>query len=219
MTDTFRTLCGELAQQLDDALDFTVSSETRRHMKALAARARAALAQPEPLGATPEVDDILRLAAIIRRVDGNHDKGAAALAEAILGHPDSRWQHAQPEPQGPDPVDYRRWHEAHSEDCSTWSEQPTTPLTLRTTVEALAWANYCLARWGRPAIEPVPVAERPWEREGWCDADGRCWFGAPPDGAADAGWILRKPSERLSHQTASLPHHALPVPQQEATHD
>jgi len=87
MTDTFRTLCGELAQQLDDALDFTVSSETRRHMKALAARARAALAQPEPLGATPEVDDILRLAAIIRRVDGNHDKGAAALAEAILGHP------------------------------------------------------------------------------------------------------------------------------------
>jgi hypothetical protein len=30
-------------------------------------------------------------------------------------------------------------------------------------------------------------------------------------------WILRKPSERLSHQTVSLPHWALPVPQQEAT--
>jgi hypothetical protein len=45
----------------------------------------------------PEVDDILRLAAIIRRVDGNHDKGAAALAEAILSHPDSRWQHTQPD--------------------------------------------------------------------------------------------------------------------------
>jgi len=52
----------------------------------------------EPQGPIPEVDDILRLAAIIRRVDGNHDKGAAALAEAILSHPDSRWQHAQPEP-------------------------------------------------------------------------------------------------------------------------
>jgi hypothetical protein len=63
---------------------------------------------------------------------------------------------AQPEPEGPGPVDYRRWHEAHSEDCNTWSEQPTAPLTLRTTVEALAWANYCLARFGRPAIEPVP---------------------------------------------------------------
>jgi hypothetical protein len=59
---------------------------------------------------------------------------------------------------------------------------------------------------------PVPVAERPWEREGWCDAEGRCWWGAPQDGAADSGWILRKPSERLSHQTVSLPAHALPLP-------
>ena len=31
--------------------------------------------------------DILHLAEIIRNVDGNHDKGAAALAEAILSHP------------------------------------------------------------------------------------------------------------------------------------
>jgi hypothetical protein len=62
----------------------------------------------------------------------------------------------------------------------------------------------------RPA--PVPVSERPWERDGWCDEAGRCWFGAPQDGAADAGWILRKPSERLSHQTVSLPARALPLP-------
>ena len=47
MTD-FRALCAELAQQLDDALDFTVSSETRRHMKSLVARARAELAESEP---------------------------------------------------------------------------------------------------------------------------------------------------------------------------
>lgn len=39
----------------------------------------------------PDVDDVLKLAAIIRKVDGNHDKGAAALAEAILAHPDSLW--------------------------------------------------------------------------------------------------------------------------------
>jgi hypothetical protein len=36
----------------------------------------------------PRVGHILRLAEIIRAVDGNHDKGAAALAEAILSHPD-----------------------------------------------------------------------------------------------------------------------------------
>jgi hypothetical protein len=35
----------------------------------------------------PDVDHILALAAIIREVDGKHDLGAAALAEAILAHP------------------------------------------------------------------------------------------------------------------------------------
>jgi hypothetical protein len=35
----------------------------------------------------PDVDHILALAAIIRKVDGKHDLGAAALAEAILAHP------------------------------------------------------------------------------------------------------------------------------------
>jgi len=35
----------------------------------------------------PDADHVLRLAAIIRKVDGKHDLGAAALAEAILAHP------------------------------------------------------------------------------------------------------------------------------------
>ncbi len=53
MTD-WKALCAELAEQLDDALDFTVSSDTRNHAKALTARARAYLAQPEPAGPTDE---------------------------------------------------------------------------------------------------------------------------------------------------------------------
>jgi hypothetical protein len=73
-------------------------------------------------------------------------------------------------------------------------------------------AFFVQERISRPTIEPVPVSERPWEREGWCNAEGRCWFGAPQDGPADAGWILRMPSERLSHQAVSLPHNALSVP-------
>jgi len=80
---------------------------------------------------------------------------------------------------------------------------------------ALDVARKDLARFARPTIKPVPVAERPWEREGWCDAEGRCWW-----------WIVDQPGE-LPHWiycqlevlswtnfTASLPHHALPVPQQ-----
>jgi hypothetical protein len=45
----------------------------------------AATASAGPL--EPDVDHILRLAEIIRDVDGKHDLGAAALAEAILAHP------------------------------------------------------------------------------------------------------------------------------------
>ena len=48
----YKKLCAELAQHLDDALDFTVSGETRRYMKELVGRTRAALAEPEPEGPT-----------------------------------------------------------------------------------------------------------------------------------------------------------------------
>ena len=44
-------------------------------------------AEPGPDELPPKVGHIFRLAEIIREVDGNHDKGAAALAEAILSHP------------------------------------------------------------------------------------------------------------------------------------
>ena len=47
--------------------------------------------EPTDEGLPPRVGHILRLAEIIREVDGSHDKGAAALAEAILSHPGSRW--------------------------------------------------------------------------------------------------------------------------------
>ncbi len=65
-------------------------------------------------------------------------------------------------------------------------------------------------------IEPVPVAERPWEREGWCDAEGFCWDGS--------GWTYDDANEVEGYATwtlvpaneirgdVSLPHHALPVP-------
>jgi hypothetical protein len=44
--------------------------------------------EPIPEGRVPITpEQIDRMAAIIREVDGNHDKGAAALAEAILCHP------------------------------------------------------------------------------------------------------------------------------------
>jgi hypothetical protein len=59
-----------------------------------------------------------------------------------LSHPDSRWQHAQPEPQGP-----------------TDKELDELFIDIDQGGEALSWRPYAraaLARWGHPAIEPVP---------------------------------------------------------------
>jgi hypothetical protein len=140
MTESnFRSLCQELMDAIDSGIP-----RGRIKQSPLAVRVDAALAQPEPQGLMPEVDDILRLAAIIRRVDGNHDKGAAALAEAILSHPDSRWQHAQPEPQGPTEEELLfAFYEA-----SLSEGGDTDEVTLR-------GLRAVLARWGRPVIEPV----------------------------------------------------------------
>jgi hypothetical protein len=73
-----------------------------------------------------------------------------------------------------------------------------------------------LTRHARPAIQPVPVAEHPWERKGWRDAEGICWWfhKATPD--TNAGWIpaTHEDIELVGAQffSYSLPHHALPVP-------
>jgi hypothetical protein len=69
-----------------------------------------------------------------------------------------------------------------------------------------------LARWGRPAIQPVTVAERPWESEGWCDADGECWW-CPQDGPPY--WQMANPA--MVYGGWLLPHHALPIPQPTST--
>jgi hypothetical protein len=65
-----------------------------------------------------------------------------------------------------------------------------------------------LTRHARPAIRPVTVAERPWEREGWCDADGECWW-CPRDGPPY--WQMANPA--MVYGGWLLPHHALPIPQ------
>jgi hypothetical protein len=79
--------------------------------------------------------------------------------------------------------------------------------------EQLAWAQArALARWGRPAIEPVSVAERPPRPEDFHPENDWCW--------GWYGWRWRMmdstcfyPGCNASHY---VPYWALPVPQQEA---
>jgi hypothetical protein len=60
--------------------------------------------------------------------------------------------------------------------------------------------------------QPVPVSERPWEREGWCDKRGMCWawnWGI-------CNWWEWVDSKLISYSsedyTHCLPAHALPIP-------
>lgn len=72
-----------------------------------------------------------------------------------------------------------------------------------------------LARWGRPAIEPVPVSERSPKPED-CDAEGRCWW-ALHDGRYDH-WKKVELMTALGgpwKPSHWLPYWALPVPQSE----
>jgi hypothetical protein len=72
-----------------------------------------------------------------------------------------------------------------------------------------------LARWGRPAVEPVPVSERlPGPED--CDAKGRCWLLNRPLLYAPT-WVLKRPGGGLlSPFIAWAPHWALPLSQEGA---
>jgi len=78
-------------------------------------------------------------------------------------------------------------------------------------------ARAVLARWGRPAVEPVPVNERlPGPED--CDDQGRCWCFSPDaqiEGISifNSRWYFGRIAD---HDTHWLPHWALPVPQEGA---
>ena len=104
---------------------------------------------------------------------------------------------AQPEPQGPSDEElantyWKAWHEH---------------LDRFNPVCHAAGLRAVLARWGRPAIKPVPVSKR-LPGEGDCDPSFQCWWFTP----SEEKWILwpvKWAGPECSHW---LPHHALPVP-------
>jgi hypothetical protein len=122
---------------------------------------------------------------------------------------------AQPEPQGPtgrpaiEPVpvaptnldaEFRSWY------GDRYGRSYFGGIAL---VECVEWTQFVLARFGRPAIEPVPVSERlPGPED--CDAEGCCWWWEPAYEQPES-WCLGLP-EYCDSSTHWLPHWALPVP-------
>jgi len=100
--------------------------------------------------------------------------------------------------------------EAQSKPQGPTNEDRPMPAAIRDMPEqqqrwyAMGW-QAALARFGRPAIEPVPVSDPPEPED--CDEEGRCWGWLN----ADDGWNLY-PVGYLPWWAYWLPHWALPVP-------
>jgi hypothetical protein len=204
MTDTYRALCKELVDELEDWIYCDDESEIA-DTHSLINRARAALAQPEPVA--PSNEALIQLAIDTRLYRFQATAGdpvqyemteqqVHAFARAVL----ARW--GTPaintrEAEGPKPEEILAF-------CARYDgPTPGLPAALRD----------FFASWGTPANEPVPVSERRPGPED-CDAEGRCWMFDP----CDRGWWAYRsalPSDEELGQppwTHWLPHWALPVP-------
>jgi hypothetical protein len=123
---------------------------------------------------------------------------------------------AQPEPEGVTDEELGAFFIEKGLVYGTEGTYALASVTRNVHGQALARAfREALARWGRPTIKPVPVAERPWEREGWCNSDNEAFF----FDSDTEKWslcecdkyspVMTNASDRYTH---SLPHNALPVP-------
>lgn len=110
---------------------------------------------------------------------------------------------AQPEPVGP--TNEGEWYPGFAD----WLEREMPEGTV--IGDPLWWsskiADY-LARFCRPAITPIPVSERPWEQEGFCDANGCCWWFHRETFGRNACWCYSRGS---GVEAFCLPHWALPI--------
>ena len=117
---------------------------------------------------------------------------------------------AQPEPEGVSDEEIEGWHTRCADLTRLGKSDHYWAFDVQRD-DVVGIVRAALARWGRPAIEPVPVSERlPGPED--CDAEGRCWFWE----RMDDRWVLM--DRELAQQDWPwhwLPHYALPVPQQQ----
>jgi hypothetical protein len=241
MTDTYRALCEELEDAYTWCIEEYMTAPAEEDT--LIQRARAALAQPEPVAPPmPMPGD------------------AEGLAEVFWN------RYEQPEPEGPtDEELYELWeregYEGDFQDCrrfyrgaiARWGRPTPQPPADGEVAELVAWllreADYqeitvkratCADRIRRaacllehptpqppaelaemvkrlheinsPTPQPVAVSERPWERDGWCDEQGRCWWTASKPGPLPPVWWMVSIPQSCT-DGIMLPANALPIPE------
>jgi hypothetical protein len=151
-----------------------------------------------PAPAEPDTDAVLTLAAIIRQAAGNGLPGAARLAELILSHPDAASVF-----QPPAPAPATDGEREELADRLGWIAAQLADIGWRNDSTSVGRAAVLLQQ---PAPAPVPVADRPWEREGWCADWGWCWV------FVQGQWVRDYPQNYPDG--VFLPHWAIPQPPQ-----
>ena len=170
----------------------------------------------------PTMTDFRALCAELLDILAEHSQDLYVFeAEAITR---ARAAVDKPEGEGPGDQELERFlaerHRARMESESAFGCTDFDGAKAR--AARIADTRAALARWGNsvaPAPKPIPVSERPWEREGWCDAEGRCWscnaysmgkwtYETAPDSEQDWGILGTK--------THSLPHWAIARPRPKA---
>ena len=127
---------------------------------------------------------------------------------------------AQLAPVAPTDEEIGEWHDQCADLTRLGEVDHYWAFDLRSD-EVAGVVRAALARWGTPAIQPVPVSEwLPGPED--CDAEGGCWWWHPDhkEDDFDDGWILlnpkwadgRRDSDDSLIYTHWLPHWALPVP-------
>jgi len=165
-------------------------------------RARAALAQPEPQGSPIADAEAKKMVAWLRdECDAEKAEGnwVRMTIDQVLDVADLLERLSQPEPQGPTDDDLAFLYYVHCGGSNAMGQ-----------VGFEDAARAVLVRWGRPAVEPVPVSERLPKPEECGHPEGECWWFDP---ASDGAWYIDTYQGNYTHW---LPHWALPAPQQEA---
>ena len=223
------TICAALEWlvELDDAASCVADRYTTDWAAAIAV-ARAALA--EPVGEGPS-ERIVSIAKAVQECAFAHESDArlignvcaedvADLCDAVIDRRARPVTPAAPEVASqpcklPEPgeagelVGRLGWIAAQLGDIG-WSDDSASVARAATLLQQRATPA--------PVVVPVAVAERPWERDGWCDEQGRCWCGAAAfaDNTGDLtanwppSWELRTPQPQ---DDCVAPHHAIPLPQ------
>ena len=202
MTNTYRALCAELADSLENARRIIKGADGTLHINTaefVLRRARAALAEPEAEG--PSDEDLYDLAEVF------NDDPVPAMRRALelWGRPA-----AEPAPE-PGPKERPRelqWPASVAQGCHEAAAEAESGSPLQ---QLLVAAGDLLER-GRPAAAPpVPVSERlPGPED--CTAQGWCWVFYK----GFATWTLQPPLGRDGKHTGYtqwLPANALPTPE------